>query len=45
MSIDLIRTRAGWTYPDPEPCTCGESAATVGWEFSRCAGAFGGGHP
>lgn len=45
MSIELIRTRAGWTYPDPGPCTCGERAAWVSFEFCRCAGAEGGGHP
>lgn len=43
--MDLIKTAAGWTYPDPGPCTCGEMAAMRGWEFCRCAGAAGGGHP
>lgn len=41
----LIRTPAGWTYPDPGPCPCGVIAAMVGFEFCRCAGALGGGHP
>lgn len=45
MSVDLIRTPAGWAYPDPGPCPCGVTAATVGFEFCRCAGAVGGGHP
>jgi hypothetical protein len=45
MSIDLIPTPHGWTYPDPGPCECGESAAMRGWQFCRCAGADGGGHP
>lgn len=45
MSIELIRTPAGWTYPDPGPCPCGVTAATVGFEFCRCAGTVGGGHP
>lgn len=45
MSIDLVRTRNGWTYPDPGPCGCGETAAWVSFQFCRCAGAIGGGHP
>ena len=45
MSVDLIHTPAGWAYPDPGPCDCGERAAWRGWEFCRCAGADGGGHP
>lgn len=43
--MDLIKTAAGWNYPDPGPCTCGETAAMRGWEFCRCTGAAGGGHP
>lgn len=47
MSTDttLIHTPRGWTYPDPGSCRCGERAALRGWEFCRCAGASGGGHP
>lgn len=45
MSVDLIRTRNGWTYPDPGPCDCGESGAWVSFQFCRCVGASGGGHP
>lgn len=41
----LLQTPAGWTYPDPGPCACGEAAAMVGWAFCRCEGASGGGHP
>lgn len=43
--MDLIRTRNGWAYPDPGPCTCGETAAWVSFQFCQCAGATGGGHP
>lgn len=44
--MDLIRTRGGWTYPDPGPCVCGVAeVSTVGFQFCRCAGAAGGGHP
>lgn len=43
--MDLIKTAHGWTYPDPGPCPCGEAGAMVGFEFCRCAGADGGGHP
>lgn len=42
---DLIHTPAGWVYPDPGPCPCGETGATCGWLFCRCASAVGGGHP
>lgn len=45
MSTNLIWTPYGWTYPDPGPCGCGETAATCGWEFCRCDAAEGGGHP
>lgn len=45
MSTHLIHTRHGWTYPDPGPCACGDTAATCGWVFCRCVGAEGGGHP
>lgn len=44
MSVELIRTRHGWTHPKPGPCACGESAAWVSFQFCRCAGAEGGGH-
>lgn len=44
--MDLIKTPHGWAYPDPGPCGCRETAATVGWEFCGCAGAEeSGGHP
>ena len=43
--MDLIKTPDGWAYPDPGPCECGETDATVGFQFCRCAGAVGGGHP
>lgn len=43
--MDLIKTPAGWAYPDPGPCSCGERAAMRAWEFCRCPGAEGGGHP
>lgn len=45
MNIELIRTPAGWTYPVPGPCVCGEDAAMVGFQFCRCAGTESGGHP
>lgn len=45
MSITLIHTPAGWTYPDPGPCPCSETGAWRGFEFCQCAGAVGGGHP
>lgn len=46
MSIDLIRTPRGWVYPDLGPCVCGVAElSTVGFEFCRCAGAEGAGHP
>lgn len=45
VAIQLIRTSSGWIYPEPGPCVCGESTARRGWEFCRCAGAEGGGHP
>ena len=45
MSIDLVRTPHGWTYPDPGPCACGETGAWVSFQFCQCAGANGGGHP
>lgn len=43
--MDLIRNRNGWTYPDPGPCTCGETNAWVSFQFCQCTGAIGGGHP
>ena len=44
--MDLIKTPAGWVYPDPGPCVCGETDAMVGFQFCRCAGTGGGsGHP
>jgi hypothetical protein len=44
--MDLVKTAAGWAYPDPGPCACGETAAWRGFQFCRCAGTEGGsGHP
>lgn len=43
--MGLIKTRDGWTHPDPGPCECGESRARRGFRFCRCASASGGGHP
>lgn len=45
LPMDLIRIPAGWAYPDPGPCGCGETAARRSWEFCRCVSASGGGHP
>lgn len=45
LPMDLIRTRHGWTYPDPGPCECGESRACVSFQFRQFAGATGGGRP
>lgn len=45
MSIDLIRTPHGWTYPEPGPCNCGETGAWVSFQFYQCASANGGGYP
>lgn len=44
--MDLMKTPAGWAYPDPGPCACGETAAMRGFQLCHCARVEGGsGHP